>query len=164
MALEMIRTMLVDDNETFVMLATRMLAENYPTEISVVGTASDGEQALLKAFALRPRLILIDLIMPGLSGLQVIPTLREQLPRSFIVALSVLSTEGYRQAALDAGADELLVKSQLGADLISILRGLDGRRGGKGERRTASPLVSVSPRPVPMVGGGMPGMKKGAQP
>jgi DNA-binding NarL/FixJ family response regulator len=122
----MITTLLVDDNETFVTLAVRMLAENFASDIVVVGTAFDGEQGLLKAAALRPRLVLMDLIMPGLSGLQVIPALREHSPQSYIIALSVLSSDGYRQAALDAGADAFMIKSQLGAALPAILRSLNG--------------------------------------
>lgn len=117
-----ITAMLVDDNETFLMLAGRLLRENFQGELRLVATAAQAEVALREAVALRPRLILIDLIMPGVSGLQVIPQLRELLPGSMIVALSVLNTDCYKDAALGAGADEFMVKSHLGAGLAAVLR------------------------------------------
>ncbi len=120
-----ITAMLVDDNETFLMLAGRLLKENFPGELRLVASASRAEVALGQAVALHPGLILIDLIMPEVSGLQVIPQLRELLPGSMIIALSVLNTDGYRDAALGAGADEFMVKSHLGAGLAAILRRMD---------------------------------------
>ncbi len=116
---------MVDDNETFLLLAGRLLRENFAGQLRLVASASRAEVALGQAHALHPNLILIDLIMPGISGLQVIPQLRELLPGSTIIALSVLNADGYRDAALGAGADDFMVKSHLGTALAPILRRMD---------------------------------------
>lgn len=117
----MISTLLVDDNEAFVAVAGETLRHRFGSQVALVGIATDGEQALLKAVALRPRLVLIDLIMPGLSGLQVIPTLREHSPQSWIIGLSVRDDEASRRAGLDAGAHFIIGKSQLGSALPAML-------------------------------------------
>lgn len=122
--LNKISTLLVDDNQDYLEVAGRTLRRCYDAQLTLVGAAFDGEQALRQAAALRPRLVLIDLMMPGLSGLQVIPALREHCPESWIVALSVRGDDRRNRAALEAGAHFVIFKSQLESALQAMLPGV----------------------------------------
>lgn len=112
--------MLVDDNPTFLGIVTRFL-EQYD-EIEVVNGVNGGEEAVAQAHRLRPDLVLIDLAMPKVSGMEAILRLRAAWPRMGIIALTLLDTNGYRQAALTAGADEFVPKDSLNAELIPAIR------------------------------------------
>ena len=100
----------------------------------VVGTVERGEDALAQIQALQPHVILIDLAMPGLPGLQAIPRLRHALPEMGIVALTVMNSNSFRQAALAAGADIFIPKATMGTDLLPAIRRLarseTGQSGG----------------------------------
>jgi DNA-binding NarL/FixJ family response regulator len=114
--------LLVDDNPTFLHILTRFLHEYNQGEVVVVGTAGGGEQALVQARELRPDIVLIDLAMPDLPGLEAIPRLRQALPEMGIIALTMLGPNGYREAALAAGANEFVSKTTLSIDLPPALR------------------------------------------
>ena len=121
--------LLVDDNPTFLGILKSFLDENYPEEVLVVGTAGDGNEALAKVTGLRPDVVLLDLAMAGMNGLNTIPHLRRLMPEVGIIALTVLSTNSYRDAALAAGADDFVAKANLNTDLIPAIRRLtQGRR------------------------------------
>jgi DNA-binding NarL/FixJ family response regulator len=115
-----IRILLVDDNQTFLDVLTEFLQRQH--ELVVVGAALSGEEALAQAKDLRPQVVLIDLEMPGLTGLKTIPHLRAMLPAAGIVALAMLNDSVYRQAALAAGADDFALKSTLVADLLPTIQ------------------------------------------
>jgi DNA-binding NarL/FixJ family response regulator len=115
-----ISVLLVDDNPRFLRIATRFLQEH--DDVVVVGAAGGGEEALTLAQDLQPDIVLIDLAMPGLSGLETIPRLRAVLPEVGIIALTVLDTNSYRQAALAAGADDFVPKASLSTELLPAIR------------------------------------------
>lgn len=125
--------LLVDDNPTFLYAAVGFLQAH--EEVNVVGTASSGEEALAQAQALRPQVILLDLSMPDMLGLNIIPLVREVLPEAGIVVLTLLDTDGYRGAALMAGADEFVSKASLSADLLSAIRRAANKAAGSKEAR-----------------------------
>ncbi len=129
-----ISILLVDDNPSFLRIATRFLQEH--DDVVVVGTAGGGEEALTLVQDQQPDIVLIDLAMPGLSGLATIPLLRIVLPEVGIIALTVLDTNGYRQAALAAGANDFVPKANLDTDLLPAIRrvaqaGLSRERGSE---------------------------------
>lgn len=133
-----ISVLLVDDNPTFLRVTTQFLEAH--DDVVVVGTADRGEKALSQAKDLQPQVVLIDLAMPGLTGLQTIPRLRRMLPDMGIIALTVMNTNGFRQAALAAGADIFVPKAAMRTDLMPAIRrvrsmGLD------------SPIPSLAPTP-----------------
>ncbi len=137
--MEPISVLLVDDNPTFLRVATRFLQAH--EGVNVVGTANGGQEALVKAQDLRPQIILLDLAMPDLPGLQAIPRLRKLLPQAGIIALTLLDTSGYRQAALSAGADDFIPKAALNTDLLpSIQRVAQAGRGDASTADTTSPV------------------------
>jgi DNA-binding NarL/FixJ family response regulator len=116
-----ISVLMIDDNLTFLRIATRFL-DAYD-DVVVVGTVSEGEIALAQAHALQPDVVLVDTAMSSLQeGLKFIPQLRAVLPRVGIIALTLIGTDGYRQAVLEAGADDFVPKAAMGADLLSAIR------------------------------------------
>ncbi len=117
-----VTVMLVDDEATFLRIETLFLETHYRNEISIVGTANGGEECLAKAQLLEPELILIDLNMPGLSGLQTIPLLRIMFPETRIIALTLNDGESARRAVLDAGGHELVSKASMSTDLMPTIR------------------------------------------
>jgi DNA-binding NarL/FixJ family response regulator len=119
---ELISVLLVDDNPTFLRVATRYLQQQ--EDMIVVGVAPSGEKGLAEAIKLQPKIVLLDLAMPDLSGLELIPRLKEAHPGICIIALTVLNTEGYRRAALEAGADEFLPKAVMATELLPTIRRL----------------------------------------
>ena len=132
--------LLVDDNPSFLHILTRFLHEYNQGEVVVVGTADGGEQALVQARELRPDIVLIDLAMPDLPGLEAIPRLRQAWPEMGIIAVTMLGPNGYREAALAAGADEFVSKGTLSIDLPPALRRVvQARASGQAPRAQCSP-------------------------
>jgi CheY-like chemotaxis protein len=115
-----IRVLLVDDNEAFRRVATDFLKGQH--ELIVVGVTCGGEEALTQAQDLQPQVILTGLDMPGLTGLETISRLRNTLPGVGIIALTLLEGNAYRQAAMAAGADDLVRKAELVTDLLPAIR------------------------------------------
>lgn len=91
-------------------------------DLVVIGTASGGEASLDKAQSLRPQVVLMDLQMPGLSGLETRPRLRSAMPRVGVIALTLMDGKEYRKAALAAGADDFVSKDRVNIDLVSAIR------------------------------------------
>jgi CheY-like chemotaxis protein len=108
--------LLVDDSPDFLKVASRFL--RLLPGLSVAGVADGGYAALTQAAALKPDLVLIDLNMDDLSGLEAIPRLRALLPEARIIALTMMEASSHRQAALDAGADEFVTKARMETDLL----------------------------------------------
>jgi two-component system response regulator NreC len=112
-----IRVLVVDDNEAFLRVATDFLRRH--DELTVVGAICGGEEALAQAQDLQPEVILIGLDKPGL---ETISGLRKVLPGVGIIALTLLEGNTYRQAAMAAGADDLVRKAELATDLLPVIR------------------------------------------
>lgn len=117
-----IHVLLVDDNPTFLRVLMRFLQEHCQDEVVVVGTAGGGEEALARAQELRPHVILLDLGLPDLPGLEALPRLRSMVPDVRIIALTLLEPHSYREAALAAGADDFVSKATLYTDLLPAIR------------------------------------------
>lgn len=103
-----IRTLLVEDDEALGALASHVL--NRDSYFDVIGWARDGTQAFRLADSTRPDLIIVDLVLPGTDGLEVVRQLRQTHPKSIIVVHSMLGDEQSRRAALAHGADAFLEK------------------------------------------------------
>ena len=117
-----IRVWLIDDNPGFLRIATRFLQEACPGEVTVVGTSGGGREALARSLNPQPQVILLDLMMPDMNGLDVIPRLRAMLPHARIIALTLLDTRSYQSAALAAGADAFIPKTAMNTDLLPAIR------------------------------------------
>lgn len=121
--------LLVDDEPTFQRVATLFLQTHYRNQVEIVGTASSGEEALAQAQLLAPQVVLMDLSMPGLSGLQTIPLLRIMFPEMRVIALTLMDSESYRKAVLAAGGDGLVSKAAIHTDLMPTIRRVMERSG-----------------------------------
>ena len=107
--MEPIRVLVCDDSEAFRALLRYTLQED--PGIEVVGEAADGMAAIQAAERLQPDVVLLDLTMPILDGMDAIAAVLERAPGAQVVALSGWGAERMEQAALDQGAIAYLEKS-----------------------------------------------------
>src|SRR5438132_12425917 len=91
---------------------------------SVVGQASDGEEAIGLARRIQPQLVLLDLSMPGLSGLEALPRLREAAPSCEVVVLTASGTEENLLSAIRGGAAGYLLKTESPERIAEFLDGV----------------------------------------
>lgn len=91
-------------------------------EVRVVGEAEDGPQALALCTKARPDLVLLDLRLPAMSGIEVARALRDMEDAPCVLMLSAYSDAALVRAALDAGAAGYVVKSAAGAELLAAMR------------------------------------------
>ena len=91
-------------------------------DLEVIGEAEDGKQALEKAKALHPDVILLDIAMPQLNGLEVISLIKESVLKTQIVVLSMHSKETYVQQVLAAGALGYVLKASPSSDILEAIR------------------------------------------
>ena len=119
-----VRTLMADDHPAFLDELTHLLEEDF--EMDIVGRAVSGEDAVEKTGTLRPDLVLMDLAMPGLGGLEAARHLKINMgadaPR--IIMLSLHEHAMYHLASREAGADGFVPKSQLGTLLLPMIRSL----------------------------------------
>lgn len=115
-----IRLMLVDDHEVVrVGLKTFLLTQE---DFDVVAEASDGEEAISRAMETHPDVILMDITMPGVDGLEATRRLRVLCPKCLILALTVHDDKQYFMQMLAAGASGYITKQAAGDDLIAAIR------------------------------------------
>jgi len=114
------RVLLADDH-TLIRAGLRMVVDAQP-DLSVVGEAEDGRAAVAMAQKLKPDVIVMDIGMPNLNGIEACRQIRESLPDAQIVMLSMHSDEGYVLRALKAGAKAYLLKDSAEADLARAIR------------------------------------------
>jgi len=91
-------------------------------DFSVVGEASDGKEAIRQALSLRPDVILMDLSMPGMNGIEATLHIKQRLPDTRVVALTAYKTDEYVREALRAGADGYVLKDGAYEELVTALR------------------------------------------
>ncbi len=116
------RILVVDDNPTFLAAVVSLLPATEGIEI--VGTADSGRAALERTAVLEPDLVLMDLAMPGMNGLQAVRHIAVLSRRPRVVLMTAHEDKAYRVAALKAGADGFLHKSELDDQLLPLIRTL----------------------------------------
>ncbi len=114
------RILLADDHAVL-RAGLRFLLDAQP-DFHVVAEASDGREALALAASAQPDLILLDLTMPGLGGLEALPALRKIIPSARVLILTMHDDEGYLRQALRNGASGYVLKKAADAELISAVR------------------------------------------
>jgi Response regulator containing a CheY-like receiver domain and an HTH DNA-binding domain len=97
-------------------------------DMIVVGEAPDGYQAIELSASLQPDLILMDIAMPGLGGLEATTEIRKRVPRAKIIVLSQYGDPEYVRRFLKAGVSGYVLKKAAGADLVAAIRAVV--RGG----------------------------------
>lgn len=118
--IERIRVIIVDDHE----MVRRGLSDflRIFKEFSLVGEASNGEEAVTKCTKLKPDVVLMDLVMPQMNGVEAIQIITNRFPDIRIIALSSYDDERLVPAALDAGAISFLQKNVTMTELADAIR------------------------------------------
>jgi DNA-binding NarL/FixJ family response regulator len=117
-----VRILIVDDHEIF-RRGLRSLLESR-ADWEVCGEAIDGQDAVEKAKQLQPEVIVLDITMPRLNGLDATALLRKEVPTAKIVILSQHQPALMKQVALTAGAGAYVTKSEVSRELMAAIDGL----------------------------------------
>jgi len=120
----MLRTMLVDDSPLFLAALQKLLATK--DGIEVVATATSGAQAQSEVERLAPDLVLLDLMMPGMHGLDALRAIRRLARAPQIVIITLHDTADYRHEARNSGALALISKHELDQELPPLVADLLG--------------------------------------
>lgn len=115
-----IRLLLVDDHEV-VRSGLRMLLEN-EADLAIVGEASTGREALERVEALKPHVVIMDITLPDISGIDAARRIKESHPEVAIVALTIHEDQQYFFEMLQAGASGYVPKRAAPDDLITAIR------------------------------------------
>jgi DNA-binding NarL/FixJ family response regulator len=144
-----VRILIVDDHPITRDALAALLGQH---GFDVVGQAGDGEAAIGLARSLDPQLVLLDLSMPGISGLEALPRIREAAPGCEVVVLTASGTEENLLSAIRGGAAGYLLKSEPPERIAEFLRGVgDGEAALSGEvaRRLLEEVREGGTRGVP---------------
>jgi DNA-binding NarL/FixJ family response regulator len=118
---------LVADDHAIVREGVHQLLAQQP-DIEVVGEAADGAQALAMARRLKPDLVLMDIGMPGMNGLEATRALKAERPQTNVLVLTMQEGEEYFFHLLEAGASGYVLKGASSAELLSAIRAV--QQGG----------------------------------
>lgn len=112
--------LLIADDHTVLRSGLRMLLDAQDG-LTVIGEASSGAQVLALAESLQPDLILLDLSMPGLGGLEALPLIRKTVPHTRVLILTMHDDESYLRQALRDGASGYVLKRAADTELLSAI-------------------------------------------
>jgi DNA-binding NarL/FixJ family response regulator len=119
-----IPTLVVDDSPAFLHALCSFLQEQ--PNLKVVATARDGPEALTLALTLQPELVLMDVQMPGMSGVETASQIGRQCPATCVVMVTGLDAPELRQACLKCGARGFIHKDDLRQELLPLLQQVFG--------------------------------------
>jgi len=117
-----ISILLADDHET-VREGLKAILGAEP-DLDVVAEAADGESAVTRAEALHPDIVVMDISMPVLNGLQATAAIKKSCPQTRVLVLTRHADQGYLQQLLDAGASGYVLKQSRAAELLRAIRAL----------------------------------------
>jgi len=118
--MDTLRVLVVDDHALFREGIVGIL--NAQSGIQVVGQAGDGLEASVMAHDLRPDIVLMDITMPGTNGIEATRIIKEDLPATRVIMLTVREEDDLLFEAIRAGADGYLLKTIRGQQLVELLR------------------------------------------
>jgi DNA-binding NarL/FixJ family response regulator len=118
------RLLIVDDNP-FVRVGLQLTLRD-ATDLEVVGEAANGAQAVDLCRQLAPDLVVIDLRMPVMDGLQATAAIKAASPQTRVIVMSVIDDQSYRELVKSAGADAFLPKDAEPEEVLRSVRGLLG--------------------------------------
>lgn len=115
-----IRVLLADDH-TLLRSGIKALLEDEP-DIAIVGEAEDGREAVRLAHLLRPNLVLMDIAMPLLNGLEATRQIKREHPEINVLVLTMYDHEEYFRQVLEAGASGYIIKRAAANELVAAIR------------------------------------------
>jgi two-component system, NarL family, response regulator NreC len=121
-------SVVVVDDHAVVRSGLRLLLEKQE-DIEVVGEAGNAKDAIFRARALRPDVMLLDVVMPGESGIDVLPQLQKESPDTKVLVLSMQDDPSYVREAFGAGASGYVLKEAADEEVVSAIREVAG--GGR---------------------------------
>jgi DNA-binding NarL/FixJ family response regulator len=114
-----VRILIVEDFPQFRQFICSMLGER--NDLQIIGEAADGLEAVQKAVKLKPDLILVDIGLPSLNGIEAARQIRKLVPQSKIIFLSQESSSEVMQEALSLGARGYVVKIKATSELMTVI-------------------------------------------
>ena len=114
------RIVLADDHTILRQGLKSLLAEE--SDFQIVGEASDGQEALRLVERLKPDVLVVDVMMPGMNGLEVTRQVHERFPGTRVIVLSMHSREAYVVEAIHNGASAYVLKDSQAKDLVNAIR------------------------------------------
>lgn len=117
------RVVLVDDNPDFLAVSREFLEAL--GGIEVVGTATSAQEALSLIESLKPNVLITDLVMPTVNGLELTQQVKQRWPEMFVIVMTMHDTQRHRDAAINAGASAFVTKPNMDSDLYPALVSLD---------------------------------------
>lgn len=119
-----IRVLVVDDHAV-VRSGLRRVLDAEP-DIETVGEAESAERAVFEAIELRPDVVLMDVVMPGKSGIEIIPALAQSVPDAKVLVLSMQDNPRYVREAFEAGANGYVLKEAADTEVVGAVRAVAG--------------------------------------
>ncbi len=116
--MDRIRVLLADDHEAMLERVARLLR----TECDVVGTVTDGQQALEAARELKPDVLVLDISMPVMNGIETAHRLQEAGDKTPIVFLTVHDDADFAREAMEVGALAYVIKQRMASDLVAAIK------------------------------------------
>lgn len=117
-----IRILLADDHTIVRQGLARLLEEQ--ADFKVVGEATNGHMAMEQAVALKPDIVILDIAMPRMNGIEAAKRIRKQLPKTKILILSMYSHEHYIHNLMETGINGYLLKDASGREIIKAIRSI----------------------------------------
>ena len=114
-----IRVLVVDDNTIW---RTTLVEQLRRSGLKKIDVAYDGVQAIFKARALNPDLVLMDVALPHKNGIEAAAEIHEAVPEAKIIFVSCSHEPAIKRAALQAGASDFIGKSQVGSQLVDTIK------------------------------------------
>jgi DNA-binding NarL/FixJ family response regulator len=123
-------SVLIADDDPDHRLILRYLLTFVSDRMTIVGEAADGADALDLALRARPDIVITDLVMPRLNGVELTRRIRQELPETKIIVVSSYPEDTYRHMASDSGADAFVSKQVMARSLLPAIHGVVGHPSG----------------------------------
>ena len=139
---------IADDEQDYRLIVRRLLLALSDT-VRIVGEAADGDMALALVRSERPDILITDLVMPGLDGVELTRRIREELPQTKIILMSSYTEDAYRLSASNSGADAFVNKLVLTSSFVPAVQDVIRRRLSRGSYPLPPGTGASSASPTP---------------
>lgn len=119
---ERVTTVVIVDDDPDYLWVVRFILESGPDKTAIVGEAASGEEALALVLHKHPDIVIVDLMMPRLNGLDLTRRIKQERPQTKILMMSAYTEDTYRRLASVSGADGFVNKSLIQTALVPAIR------------------------------------------